>query len=75
VDATRRTNQALSVGILADLREDLVDGRLDPSIGPVAAIRADPLDDGGGPVGFVADLVLDLVNDALDMAGQIGLAG
>ena len=52
-----------------------MDGGLDPSVGPVAAVRADPLDGRGGSVGFVADLVLDLVDDALDVARQIGLAG
>ena len=44
-------------------------------LAPVPAVRPGPLDGRGGPVGVVADLVLDLVDDALDVAGQVGLAG
>ena len=52
-----------------------MDGGLDPPVRRVPAVRPAPLDGRGRPVGFVADLVLDLVDDALDVAGQVGLAG
>ena len=41
VDATGRPDQALAVGVLADLVEDLADGGLDPAVRAVA-VRAVP---------------------------------
>ena len=74
VDAAGRPGEALAVRILTDLHQDLADGGLDRTMAdglPGAA----PLDGRLGADRLVADLVLDLVDDALDVDRQIGRAG
>ena len=70
VDALRRSDQALAVGVLADLLEDPPDGRLDTTVVGrglalmVAPARAGDVVDGDARL---ADLGLDLVDEAADV--------
>src|SRR5262245_47129857 len=70
MDPLRGADQALAVGVLADLEQDLADRRLDPAVRRVAT-DAVALDQRGRPARLLADLGLDLVDDALDVIRQV----
>src|SRR3954452_18465527 len=67
VNALGRALEAVAIGVLADLGQDLADRRLDPAIGLESVARARPLD-----VAALADLRLDLVDEAADVRGERG---
>src|SRR5439155_1979038 len=68
-----RAEQSRPIGILADLDEDASDGRLDCTVGhSVVVMRNDALDLGHLKARWLADLVLDLVDDPPDMLWQVG---
>ena len=57
VDALGRALEALPVGVLADLEQDLVDGGLDAAIALVrAGVRSGALDERPRPSRLLADL-------------------
>ena len=67
-----------AVGLLADLEEDLADRILDPAVGLVPgraarlAVGAGALDERFGVTRLIADLGLDLVDDARMWLGSSG---
>src|SRR5207249_55359 len=80
VDALRRPDEALPVGVLADLGEDLADGCLDATIRHVVAVPRRAVrtagvagDLVGGEVGLT-DLGLDLVDEAADVGREVNRA-
>ena len=69
MDPFRRSLESLALGVLSDLGQDLVDGRLDPAI---PGVDADAFDQRLRAVRLLADLGLDLVDDRANVARELG---